>query len=135
MEIDETTYPGGSDRGFGIVFAVVFTGVGGWPLLGGEPPRWWALAVAGVVLVTALVRADWLAPFNRVWTRVGLVLAHLVNPVVLAVIYVAVVTPTGLVMRALGKDPLRLRRDPRAASYWIHRDPPGPEPESMANQF
>jgi hypothetical protein len=38
-------------------------------------------------------------------------------------------------MRMLGKDPLRLRRDPDAASYWIHRTPPGPTPESMKNQF
>ena len=126
---------GGSDRGFGMVAALVFTGVGGWPLLDGAPPRWWALAAAGAVLAIALVKAHWLAPFNRLWFRFGLVLGRIVNPVVLAVIYVAVVTPTGLVMRARGKDPLRLRRDPRAASYWIRRDPPGPEPGSMTNQF
>jgi hypothetical protein len=35
----------------------------------------------------------------------------------------------------LGKDPLQLRRDSDAASYWIHRTPPGPTPESMKNQF
>ena len=59
----------------------------------------------------------------------------MVNPLVMALIYFAVVTPTGLVMRALGKDPLRLKYDPDAQSYWIHRDPPGPERESMQNQF
>ena len=30
---------------------------------------------------------------------------------------------------------IRLRRDPGAASYWIERDPPGPKPESMVEQF
>ena len=126
---------GSSDRSFGVVVTVVLTVVGVFPLLNGEPPRWWSLAVAGVMLVVTLVRAELLAPFNRVWFRFGLFLHRIVNPVIMAVIYFAVVTPTGLIMRAVGKDPLRLRRDPNAESYWIHRTPPGPEPESMTNQF
>lgn len=126
---------GSSDRSFGVVITVALTVVGLFPLLNGEPPRWWSLAVAGVMLVVTLVRAELLAPFNRVWFRFGLVLHRIVNPVIMAVIYFAVVTPTGLIMRAVGKDPLRLRRDPNAESYWIHRTPPGPEPESMTNQF
>ncbi len=126
---------GSSDRSFGVMVTVVLTVVGVFPLLNGEPPRWWSLAVAGVMLVVTLVRAELLAPFNRVWFRFGLFLHRIVNPVIMAVIYFAVVTPTGLIMRAVGKDPLRLRRDPNAESYWIHRTPPGPEPESMTNQF
>ena len=126
---------GSSDRSFGVVITIALTVIGLFPLLSGEPPRWWSLAVAGVILVVTLVRAELLAPFNRVWFRFGLFLHRIVNPVIMAVIYFAVVTPTGLIMRAVGKDPLRLRRDPNAESYWIHRTPPGPEPESMTNQF
>jgi hypothetical protein len=40
-----------------------------------------------------------------------------------------------LVLRALGKDLLRLKRDPKADSYWIAREPPGPAPGSMSKQF
>ena len=125
----------GSDRSFGIVFAVVFTAIGLFPLLRGASPRSWSLAVAGGFLAVALVKPPWLAPLNTLWFRFGLLLQRVVHPIVLAVIYFAVVTPTGLVMRALGKDPLRLRFDPDAASYWILRDPPGPEPGSMKQQF
>ena len=124
-----------SDRSFGVVVTVACTVVGLFPLLNGEPSRWWLLAVAGVMLVVTLVRAELLSPLNRVWFRFGLFLHRVVNPVIMAVIYFAVVTPTGLIMRAVGKDPLRLRRDPNAESYWIHRKPPGPKPESMTNQF
>ena len=125
----------GSDRGFGIVFAVVFTAIGLFPLIRGEPPRGWSLAIAGAFLAVTLVKPAWLAPLNTLWFRFGLLLQRVVHPIVLAVIYFAVVTPTGLIMRALGKDPLRLRFDPDATTYWIARDPPGPEPESMKNQF
>jgi hypothetical protein len=49
--------------------------------------------------------------------------------------FYGVITPMGVLMRAFGKDPLRLRRSGSAQSYWIKRDPPGPKPESMSNQF
>ena len=126
---------GGSDRGFGIVFAFVFAAIGLFPQLGGGPPRGWALGVAATLLAVALAKPALLAPFNRVWFKFGLLLQRVVNPLVMALIYYAVVTPTGLVMRVFGKDPLRLKHDPDAGSYWIHRDPPGPERESMNNQF
>ena len=126
---------GGSDRGFGIVFAFVFAAAGLFPLLDGRPPRGWACGVAGALLAVAFLKPALLAPFNRVWFKFGLLLQRVVNPLVMALIYFAVVTPTGLVLRALGKDPLRLRYDPDAESYWIRRDPPGPERGSMKNQF
>ena len=126
---------GSSDRAFGVVFTVVFAVVGLLPRLGGEPPRGWALGVAGAVLATALVKAELLAPFNRAWFRFGLFLHRLVSPVVLAFLFYAVIAPTGLLMRALGKDVLGLRGDGEAESYWIRRDPPGPRPESMRDQF
>lgn len=131
----EETVQGGSDRAFGLVFAVVFAIVAGWPLLGGGAPRWWALAVAAGFLAVALARPALLAPLNRLWTRFGLLLHRVVNPLVMGVMFFLLITPMGLVLRLLGKDPMRLRRDPAAASYWIVREPPGPAPETMKQQF
>ena len=53
----------------------------------------------------------------------------------LGVMFFVVLTPMGLIMRALGKDPLRLRMDRNAGSYWIDRRPPGPAPDTLNNQF
>ena len=131
----EAPRSGGTDRGFGVVMGVVFAIVGCWPLLGGNAPRWWALGVAAGLLAVAFAAPRWLAPAARVWFRFGLLLHRIMSPVILAVIYFGVVTPTGLLRRALGKDPLGLKRDPNAESYWIPRDPPGPDRESMSNQF
>jgi hypothetical protein len=39
------------------------------------------------------------------------------------------------VLRLRGKDPLRLRLEKDAPSYWIVRQPPGPAPRSMTRQF
>jgi len=60
---------------------------------------------------------------------------RVVNPLVMGIRFFVVITPLGWLMRALGKDLLRLKREPDAASYWIERTPPGPAPQSMRNQF
>ncbi len=54
---------------------------------------------------------------------------------VLGIIFYMAVTPTGLLMRLFRRDPLRLRHDPDAPSYWMDRDPPGPAPHSLKDQF
>ena len=124
-----------SDRAFGVVFAVVFALVGLYPLLGADPVRWWAMAVAAGFAALAVAAPRALAPLNRAWMRVGAVLHAIVSPLVLAVMFYLLVAPIGLLWRVLGKDPLRLRFEPQAASYWIERRPPGPEPETFTNQF
>ena len=126
---------GASDRTFGLTLAVVCVAVGALKLWGGHDVGWLWLAAATVSVLLALFCAPALAPFNRLWLRLGLVLYKVVNPIVMALLFFATVVPIGLVMRALGKDPLRLKRDPKATSYWIVREPPGPAPETMKHQF
>jgi hypothetical protein len=124
-----------SDRAFGLVFAAVFLVVAAWPLLGREPPRWWALVLSAAFALVAVVRPVVLAGLNRLWTRLGILLGRVVSPIALGILFYGVLTPLGALLRLTGKDPLRLKRDPEASSYWIPRQPPGPPPDSMTNQF
>ena len=124
-----------SDRTFGMVFAVVFAMVALWPLVRGRPPRWWSLAIALVFVALALLRPRTLAPLNRAWLKVGLLMHAVVNPVVMALLFFGTVTPIAIVYRLLGKDPLRRSFDPSASTYWIDRRPPGPSPDTMPRQF
>ena len=55
-----------------------------------------------------------LAPLNRLWLKFGLLLYKVMNPLVLGLLFFVTIMPIGLVMRALGKDFLRLKRDPAA---------------------
>ena len=125
----------GSNRSFGVVFAVVFAMIGLWPVPFGGLPRWWAVIPALMFLALALIAPRLLSPLNRAWFYVGLALHRVVNPVVMAIIYYGTVVPMGLILKARGKDLLRLKRDPQAESYWIPRDPPGPARGSMTKQF
>jgi len=126
---------GPSDRLVGFLFAVVFLVIGTLPLLSMRSPRWWAIAVSLAFAVLAVAIPRVLAPLNRLWMKFGELLHRVVSPVALGVMFFTTVTPTGFIMRAVGKDPLRLRREPGASTYWIPREPPGPRGESLKDQF
>jgi hypothetical protein len=126
---------GSSDRSFGVTMAGVGSLIGAIKLWHGQDSAWWWLAAAAIFLGSALLYSPALAPLNRLWRRFGLVSYKVINPIVMALIFFIAVLPTGLVMRALGKDLLRLKRDTKAASYWIAREPSGPRSETMKHQF
>jgi len=133
--IERAPAPESSDRGFGLVFAAVFSIIAGWPLVHGELPRWWALPVAVAFALAALIRPQLLHPFNRVWLALGRLLHRIISPLVMGAVFFAAVTPTAWIMRLRGKDVLSLKRRPELKSYWIRRQPTRPEAETMKNQF
>lgn len=126
---------GSSDRAFGVVFTAVFVIIALFPLLRGGDVRVWAIVVAALFLAVSLVRSSLLGPLNRLWMKLGLLLHRVVSPVVLGLLFFGVVLPTGLLMRLAGKRTIPTTFDQARASYWIPRDPPGPAPEGMKNQF
>jgi len=125
----------GSDRAFGITFSVVFFIIGLLPLLNDKGPFWWWLVIAFIFLVIAYTSSVKLRLLNKLWFQFGLILHRIANPVVMGIIFFFVLTPTGLVLRLLGKRPLRLQRSDEVESYWIPRHPTGPDPKSLRNQF
>lgn len=125
----------GSDRGFGFVFAGFFALVSALSWWRDHTGWHWLLPLAALFLVVALVRPGLLAPLNKLWLKFGLLLYKIMNPLVLGLLFFITIMPIGLVMRAFGKDFLRLKLDRSAKSYWIERTPPGPPPQSMKNQF
>jgi hypothetical protein len=125
----------GTDRGFGFVFAGFFAILAAFSLWRGSTTWHWTLPIAAAFLAVALTFPRLLNPLNRLWLKFGLLLYKVMNPLVLGMLFFVTIMPIGLVMRAFGKDFLRLRLDRNAKSYWIDRTPPGPPPQSMRNQF
>ncbi len=135
LEDRRETIKSSSDRGFGYVFAAFCALVAALSWYNsGTHWTWWFTAAALFALIGWL-RPRLLAPLNRAWTKLGLVLAAVISPLVLAIVFYACVAPIGWVMRLAGKDLLRLRYEPDADTYWIRRDPPGPAPTTLKNQF
>jgi hypothetical protein len=126
---------GGSNRNFGFVFTIVFAVIGLLPLRKGHPVRVWALGISAAFVLLTLLKPDALAPLNTVWTKFSLLLSKFTNTIILGLLFFVFFAVAHALMRLAGKDPLRLRHDAGASSYWLPRQPPGPAPASMSQQF
>jgi hypothetical protein len=109
---------------FGVFWLVAFSALG-WTVWRNTHSTGAAGAIG--TLAVAVPAAGWIAP---AWMRIvylatayaafpaGLVISH----VMLALVYYAVLTPIGLVLRLFRFDPMRRRFDSQAKTYWIGRE-------------
>ncbi len=114
----------GSERNFGLVFAVVFALVGLYPLVDGGDVRFWALAISLAFVAVAFIYPRALRLPNKLWFKFGMLLGAIVAPIVMALVFITTVTPLGLLARLAGKDLLREKMDADAVSYWQKREQP-----------
>ena len=121
----------GSNKSFGIVFAVVFGLITFWPLIKGNDIRLWSLIISIIFLVLGMINSKILTPLNKLWFKFGIFLGNFIAPIVMSIIFFLVVTPTGIIMKLLGKDLIKLKKN-NEKSYWIEKKN---IKSSMKNQF
>ena len=121
----------GSNKSFGIVFFVFFLIIATYPLINGESIRPWAIILSVIFLILGLLNSKILTPLNLLWFKFGILIGRFVSPIVMGLVFFLVVTPTGLIMRLLKKDLLRLKKNNRN-TYWITRHV---SKSDMKNQF
>ena len=133
MHMKTATLP--SNRSFGTLFVVVFGlfGAFSWWRSGAFHP--WPFWLSGLTLAVTVAKPDWLGPANRAWMKLAELLHRAVSPVVLGVIFYGIFTPIGWGMRCAGRDAMKRRLEPATRTYWVERDPPGPDPAGLPNQF
>lgn len=120
-----------SNRNFGIVFFVVFLIISFWPLLNDGNIKVWSIILAIFFLILGLINSRILTPLNIVWYKFGILLGSVVSPIVMGIVFFAVVTPTSLLMKIFGKNLLGLKKNNKR-SYWIERSQ---IKSKMNNQF
>ena len=121
----------GSNRGFGIVFFILFLLIALYPSINSEGIRMWAVILSLIFLFLGLLDSKVLTPLNKIWFKFGILLGRVISPLIMGVIFFFVVTPIGLIMRILGKDVLNLKYNSNK-TYWIEKT--GPK-SKMRNQF
>jgi len=105
-------------RVFGAVLLVGFAALGGLAWAKGRPTAAAVLwALGGVVGVLGLsgTRAAW--PAYWAWMGFAFVMGNIMGRLLLGVVYYGLITPMGLTMRLLGRDPLQLRRANRPTCW------------------
>ena len=121
----------GSNRSFGIVFFVFFLIISIYPIFLDQDIRLWSLLLSLIFLILGLTRSRILTPLNLLWFKFGMLLGRIVSPIVMGLVFFLVVTPTGLIMRGLKKDLLKLKKR-KSNTYWVSRDQDNTD---MRNQF
>ena len=120
-----------SNRSFGLVFFVVFLLIAIYPLSYNGEIRTWSIVVSFIFLILGLLKSKILTPLNKLWIKFGILLGMIFSPLIMGIIFFVIVTPIGLLMRLMGKDPLNLKYNLHK-SYWIENN--GPK-SKMKNQF
>ncbi len=90
-------------------------------------------AAAGVLIVGGVVVPSRLGPVYRAWMGMALLISKVTTPIFLGIVFYGVITPTALIMRALGKNPID--RSSEDGSFWVSREPGATVPDSMRRQF
>lgn len=113
-------------RKFGLVMAAPLAAIGALLLWRGRPAAPYLFGLAALFALLGLIAPRVLAPVERAWMALAAVLATVMTHVVLTLTFALLITPMGLVIRLLGKDPLQLKRDPGRESFWEPVEPDGP---------
>lgn len=122
-------------REFAFVFAVIAALIGLAPLVHKGSPRIIALGVTVILVVVGLFAPRILSLPARAWLALAKALNRVTSAVVLAIIYLVVITPTGLYRRILKRDALQRAFDPAAPTYWADREEPSPSAETLPRQY
>ncbi|GHA15816.1 hypothetical protein GCM10008090_26780 [Arenicella chitinivorans] len=123
------------NRTFGLIFAGIFLVITLFPLLSGNAPRMWSLYVSGGFSALAILLPVALTPLNFAFQKFGMLMHKITNPILMGLVFFLTVLPTGLVLKVLGKDPMRRKLDANAETYWIKREQHLINKESFDNQF
>ena len=110
-----------SNRSFGLLFFVVFLTIGLWPLKNGDNLNSYFLIASAIFLILGLINSKILSPINKLWIKFGEILGTIIAPVVMALVYFALLTPLSILIRIFGKDLLKVKFSNKVNSYWVKR--------------
>ena len=105
-------------RSFGLLVGSVFVVIAGLVYWRGGWGAWVLLGMGTPLVGLGFVRPAWLRPIYVPWMALALILGFIMTRVLLTVVFIGLIVPTGLIMRAVGRDPLKRRWDREAKSYW-----------------
>lgn len=108
-----------AEREFGLLVGAVFTLLGLWWFYRGKffsAATVFAIAGAALILFGLLAPRVLVVP-RRWWVKLAEAMAFVSSRIILAIIFFLVLTPIGLVKRAMGWDPLQ-RRAASRETFW-----------------
>ena len=120
-----------SNKYFGYVFGILFLILFLYPLIKSKEPIYTLFIVSLIFFTLGIFNAKILTPLNILWIKLGLFIGKFMSPIVMMFIFIAVVTPTGVLMRLFKKDMMSLKKN-NEETYWVNKEK---TVSTMKNQF
>ena len=121
QEIREIPQTKAALKNFGLTLGIFFSLIGAWLTWRGKPHAIYFVGAGGVFLFFGLLLPALLAPVQKAWMTLALLMGWVMSRVILTVLFYLVFTPVGFVLRLMGKDLLDVRRGAAQPSYWKTR--------------
>ena len=121
-----------SNKSFGLLFSVIFLIIAIYPLINKGTINYLFIFIAVIIFLISILLPSILTIPNKLWFKFSLILGLLISQIILTLIYLVIVTPTGFFVRLTGKDILNKKINKQLKSYWIKKSE---SYSSMKNQF
>jgi len=122
-------------REFGLTIGIILAILGAIALWRGKPIYLRLLVAAGIFIGFGLGFPKPLKLIHKIWMSFSIIIGFFVSRLILSVLFYAVLTPIGLIMRIFGKDILDQRIDKNKHSYWQEVKDGIKSRESYENQY
>ena len=109
-----------AEREFGLIVGLVFGLLGWWWVYRAKflPLAYLLRILAWTLIILGLVAPRFLQTPRKIWMKLAEGMAYVSSRVILGLIFFLVLTPIGVVKRAMGWDPLHRRAGSRE-SFWL----------------
>jgi hypothetical protein len=111
-------------RQFGFTFGALIAAIFGvflpW-VSGSDLSQWpiWPWIILFVFGVWAALRPDSLRPVYNAWMRFGLMMSRIVTPLIMAIVFFALITPVAVLFRLIGRDAMDRKLSPTTDTYRV----------------
>ncbi len=109
----------GKLRNYGLMMAAMISAIFGlaFPFILSHPIPSWPFYIGGIFVAAALIYPPLLKYIYITWMKVGEVLGAINTRIILALVYLTMFVPIGMIRQKFGWDPLCRKFDYSAASY------------------
>ena len=109
-----------------------FAIIGLYPKFYGNDIHYWACTIAVIFFLFGIFFPKLLILPNKLWIKIGTLLGYIFSPIIMALIFFIVITPTGIIMRLIRKEMIYKNYNKSKNTYWVKRKA---SLDSMKNQF
>lgn len=107
-----------------VLFLIIPCAIGAHLLYWRESSNGWIWIGIGVVLFACRFIPPLFRYMFGKWVALSIIIGYFISRILLTLIFFLVITPTGLLMKLFGKDPMDRRLDKQASTYWVKHEQP-----------